>query len=53
VDLVFHWWFVITDELWNLYLDFCIQRLSQSLDSNKNEVRVISVREETFYFQSI
>ncbi len=27
------------DELWNLYLDFCIQRLSQASDSNKNEVK--------------
>jgi hypothetical protein len=27
------------DELWNLYLDFCVQRLSQAPDSTKNEVR--------------
>jgi len=31
-------WLICLDELWNLYLDFCIQRLSQAPDSTKNEV---------------
>jgi hypothetical protein len=29
----------VLDELWNLYLDFCVQRLSQASDSTKNEVK--------------
>ncbi|CAF0814641.1 unnamed protein product [Adineta ricciae] len=34
------------DELWNLYLDFCVQRLSQTSDSNKSEH--ISICDQVF-----
>jgi hypothetical protein len=34
----FQW--ICLAELWNLYLDFCIQRLSQSSDANKAEVNI-------------
>jgi hypothetical protein len=30
---------IFLEKLWNLYLDFCVQRLSQAPESTKNEVK--------------
>ncbi len=37
--VVFNGFLFFLEKLWNLYLDFCVQRLSQAPESTKNEVK--------------